>query len=311
MNLLHLKYAVIVAETNSMTKAAEMLFTAQPNLSRAIKELESGLGITIFRRTPKGIFPTPQGEEFLGYARKILSQVDAMEAMYKSGVEKIPQFSLSAPGAGYIESAFGSFCKTLDPKIRAEVIFAESTPNRTITNVTDSGYNLGILRCRRTQEQGYKTMLVEKELRFEIICEFDPVILMASSHPLAKSTQLTREELARYTEIAVADANAPSLQLSIARKNDIDFDTAQHIFVSDCSAALSLLSSVQGGFMLSSPMSAAALKARSLCQCTYSAEGIRSRDILIYKNSYALSALDKAFIDELMKVKRSMKLVND
>ena len=177
--------------------------------------------------------------------------------------------------------------------------------------VTDSGYNLGILRCRRTQEQGYKTLLVEKDLRFEIICEFDPVILMATSHPLAKSTQLTREELARYTEIAVADANAPSLQLSIARKNDIDFDTAQHIFVSDCSAALSLLSSVQGGFMLSSPMSAAALKARSLCQCTYSAEGIRSRDILIYKNSYALSALDKAFIDELMKVKRSMKLSND
>ena len=79
--------------------------------------------------------------------------------------------------------------------VRAEVIFAESTPNRTITNVTDSGYNLGILRCRRTQEQGYKTMLVEKDLRFEIICEFDPVILMASSHPLAKSTQLTREEL--------------------------------------------------------------------------------------------------------------------
>ena len=66
MNLLHLKYAVIVAETNSMTKAAEMLFTAQPNLSRAIKELESGLGITIFRRTPKGIFPTPQGERTFG-----------------------------------------------------------------------------------------------------------------------------------------------------------------------------------------------------------------------------------------------------
>lgn len=66
MNLLHLKYAVIVAETNSMTKAAEMLFTAQPNLSRAIKELESGLGITIFRRTPKGIFPTPQGRGIFG-----------------------------------------------------------------------------------------------------------------------------------------------------------------------------------------------------------------------------------------------------
>lgn len=81
MNLLHLKYAVVIAETNSMTKAADLLFTAQPNLSRAIKELESTLGITVFRRTSKGIFPTPQGEEFLGYARKILAQVDAVEAM--------------------------------------------------------------------------------------------------------------------------------------------------------------------------------------------------------------------------------------
>lgn len=64
MNLLHLKYAVIVAETNSMTKAAEMLFTAQPNLSRAIKELESGLGITIFRRTPKAYSPPRRARSF-------------------------------------------------------------------------------------------------------------------------------------------------------------------------------------------------------------------------------------------------------
>lgn len=311
MNLLHLKYAVIVAEANSMTKAAEMLFTAQPNLSRAIKELESGLGITIFRRTPKGIFPTPQGEEFLGYARKILSQVDAVEAMYKSGAKKVPQFSLSAPGAGYIASAFANFCKALDPKTRAEVIYAESTPNRTITNVIDGGYNIGILRCRHAQEHAYKTILSEKDLRFEMICEFDPVLIMSASHPLAKSAGITRDKLINYTEIAVLDANAPSLQLSIARKNDIDFDTVQHIFVSDCPSALSLLGSVRGSFMLTSPMDADMLKAHGLCQCQYAAEGVRSRDILIYKNSYALSALDKAFIDELMKVKRSMKLAND
>ena len=56
MNLLHLKYAVEVAATNSMTKAAENLYTSQPNLSRAIKGLEDNLGIVIFRRTPKGIY---------------------------------------------------------------------------------------------------------------------------------------------------------------------------------------------------------------------------------------------------------------
>ena len=53
MNLLHLKYAIEVAKTSSITKAAENLFMGQPNLSRAIRELEENLGFDIFRRTSK------------------------------------------------------------------------------------------------------------------------------------------------------------------------------------------------------------------------------------------------------------------
>lgn len=74
MNLLYLKYAVEVARTTSITKAAEALYMGQPNLSRAIKDLEEELGIKIFKRTSKGIVPTEEGEEFLGYARSILSR---------------------------------------------------------------------------------------------------------------------------------------------------------------------------------------------------------------------------------------------
>ena len=54
MNILHLKYAVEIAKTGSLNKAAENLYMGQPNLSRAIRELEAGLGITIFERTPRG-----------------------------------------------------------------------------------------------------------------------------------------------------------------------------------------------------------------------------------------------------------------
>ncbi len=311
MNLLHLKYAVVVAETNSVTKAAEILFTAQPNLSRAIKELETGLGISIFRRTPKGIFPTPQGEEFLIYARRILAQVDAMEAMYKSGVEKVPQFSISVPSAGYITLAFGNFCKGLEGSKRAEVIFTAATQTRTISNVTDNGYNLGILRCKNSQEQNLKALLIEKDLRFELICEFTPVITMSATHPLADKSSIDHGDLYSCCEIAIADANAPSLQLSIARKNDIDFDTAQHVFVGDCSSALSMLNTVHGSFTFSSPMPEQELKRRGLVQRTYAPAGTVYRDILIYKSGYQLSSLDNAFIDELMKVKRSMKLTLD
>ena len=94
MNILHLKYAVEVARCGSINQAAEALYINQPNLSRAIKELENSLGITIFDRTAKGMFVTPEGEEFLGYAKKILSQIDEVESIYKAGVPIKQRFSI-------------------------------------------------------------------------------------------------------------------------------------------------------------------------------------------------------------------------
>ena len=113
MNILHLKYAVEVARCGSINQAAEALYINQPNLSRAIKELENSLGITIFDRTAKGMFVTPEGEEFLGYAKKILSQIDEVESIYKAGVPIKQRFSISVPRASYISEAFAQFSKSL------------------------------------------------------------------------------------------------------------------------------------------------------------------------------------------------------
>ena len=86
MNILHMKYAVEVARVGSLNKASETLLIAQPNLSRSIKELEADLGITIFDRTAKGMFLTPDGETFIGYAKDILKQAktvhDCLEQHY-------------------------------------------------------------------------------------------------------------------------------------------------------------------------------------------------------------------------------------
>ena len=78
MNILHLRYAIEVERTRSISKAAENLFMGQPNLSKAIRELEENLGVTIFKRTSKGIVPTQKGEEFLVYAKRILVQIDEL-----------------------------------------------------------------------------------------------------------------------------------------------------------------------------------------------------------------------------------------
>ena len=81
MNTLHFKYAVEVERCGSITQAAENLYMAQPNLSKSIKELEDTLGFQIFARTSRGVVPTARGREFLVYARGILNQLQAMEAL--------------------------------------------------------------------------------------------------------------------------------------------------------------------------------------------------------------------------------------
>ena len=80
-------------------------------LSRAIKELESGLGVTLFDRSAKGMFLTPDGELFVQHAKKALKQVDDIENLFRDGTTAKQQFSVSVPRASYIADAFTQFTK--------------------------------------------------------------------------------------------------------------------------------------------------------------------------------------------------------
>ena len=102
MNLQHMKYAVAVAETGSINKAADRLFVGQSNLSRAIKELENSLGVAIFERSAPGMELTPEGGVFLRYAKAILQQVDEVEHMFTEGSAKKKHFSISVPRSSYL-----------------------------------------------------------------------------------------------------------------------------------------------------------------------------------------------------------------
>ena len=114
MNTLHFKYAVEVERCGSITKAAENLYMAQPNLSKSIKELEDTLGFQIFARTSRGVVPTARGREFLVYARGILNQLQAMEALSQRHDDATQRFSLSMPRAGYIADCFSALVDSLN-----------------------------------------------------------------------------------------------------------------------------------------------------------------------------------------------------
>ena len=109
MNLMHLRYLVEVEKTGSITKAASSLFMGQPNLSKAIKEVENELGAPIFKRISKGVEPTEKGVEFLECAKAIIQQLDKMENLFKPEVSDINAFKIAIPRASYIAHAFAGF----------------------------------------------------------------------------------------------------------------------------------------------------------------------------------------------------------
>lgn len=303
MNILHMKYAVEVARLGSLNKAADALFIAQPNISRSIKELESHLGITIFDRSAKGMVLTLEGEEFISYAQSILKQIDDVENLYKQGSPKKQKFSVSVPRACYISDAFAEFSKCLSAE-PAEIFYKETNSQRTIKNVLDKDYKLGIIRYAENYDKFFKSMLDEKGLSYEMIAEFSYVIIMSQENPLAEKEEITFNDLSPYIEIAHADPYVPSMPLSKVVKDELPDNIDRRIFIFERASQFDLLSENVDTFMWVSPASQKILDRYGLVQKKCIDNKKIYKDVLIYKNGYKLTELDKQFITELCDSKR-------
>lgn len=303
MNILHMKYAVEVAATGSLSKAADNLILAQPNLSRSIKELEKDIGIKIFERTPKGMTLTPEGEEFIGYAKEILNHIDQVDSIYKADGAKKQKFSISVPRACYISEAFAEFSKTL-PDSPADVFYKETNSKRTISNVLNSDYKLGIIRYAENYDIYFKTMLEEKGLAYEMVSEFSYRLIMSRENPLAEKENITFDDLKDYIRIAHADPYVPSLSMAKVANQELPDNAQQSIYIFERASQFDLLSKNPRTFMWVSPTPCDVLEKYGLVQKKCESNTRIYKDILIYKKGYKLTELDKRFITELCQSRR-------
>ncbi len=304
MNLLHLKYAVETARVGSINKAAENLYIGQPNLSRAIKEFEKSLGITIFVRSAKGMTVTPEGEEFLRYAQKILAEIDSLEAMYKNGMKVKQKFSISVPRACYISEAFAKFSKMIQPDNPAELFYNETDTTHVIKNILENDYSLGIIRYSEEYDKYFREMLEEKGFIHELVTEFTYVLIMSSEHHLADHENIRYEDLKPYVEITHADPFVPSISASAIKKVELPDNIEKRILIFERASQFDLLSENTNTFMWVSLAPQKLLERYGLVQKKCSDNRRIYKDVLIYRKDYHLTDLDRLFITELCRSKR-------
>ena len=287
----------------SLAKASERLLIAVPNISRSIKELEAYLGITIFDRTNKGMELTPDGEEFINYAKGILGQINQVERFYKDGSPQKQRFSISVPRACYISEAFTEFSKSLSHDA-AEIFYKETNSQRTILNILNHDYKLGIIRYAENYDNYFKAMLEENGLSFETVTEFSYLLLMSENCPLAKKENITYNDLTDYIEIAHADPYVPSMPLAKVIKEELPDNIERRIFIFERASQFDLLSKNNETFMWVSPVPDSLINRYGLVQKKCVDNRKIYRDVLIYRNGYKLTDLDRRFIAELSEAKR-------
>lgn len=306
MNTQHLKYAVEVERTCSITQAAENLYMGQPSLSKAIKDLEDSLGYTIFERTSKGVTPTQKGFEFLSYARNILHQIEKMEALSDTAGNNMQKFNISIPRGSYIADAVTNFVAELDERKGINVNVQETNSMQVINNITDGPFHLGIIRYQTEYENYFFDYITDKGLRYEPVWEFEYLALMSEKHPLAGCEKVDYKELREYTEIAHGDTTVPYLMQGNNTKSNNASKTSKHIYVYERCSQYDLLSTIPTTYMWVSPIPDKWLNRYHLVQRKCKSSNHRFKDVFIYPKDYKFTELDRQFIDKLSEAKNEV-----
>ncbi len=297
MNLQYVRYALEISRTGSISKAAENLSVAQPNLSRAVKELESQLGIAIFERTRTGMTVTPEGEKLLSAGERILRDVNELETMFCE--ESLPRHSLSVTVArsAYLSHAFISYCSSLPDRERFDITYREAGLSETLDEVCRGGCKLGVIRIPLHFEKYYTDKLTEKELKWETVAEFTPAIIAGFASPLAARETITPPDLAGLCEIQSPD----SLSHDTAGENTGRKDIA----ITEQATQYALLANDPSAYLCSAPMPPFVAAKHGLIQRPLS-KGTVYRDLLITQKNYRFTETDEAFLRALRGTVKSI-----
>lgn len=171
MNITELRYLVAIMKWGSVSAAAKQLYAAQPNVSKALKNLEEEYGVRIFERSSTGMIPTEQGKRFIAQAQRVLQQVDELkqEAHQQRSCAELRVVLTHATYASYAAVDF------LQQAARSEQLRAhirESGAIEALDFVLRQGYHMALLRYAAEDEDYYLRYCQRHGLRQEPIMEF-------------------------------------------------------------------------------------------------------------------------------------------
>ena len=238
MELRHLRYFVAVAEEGSLTVAAERrLHTAQPSLSRQIRDLEHEVGVQLLIRNVRGVELTDSGRAFLDHARLALMQVDAaIEAARRAGHPAKPTFAL-----GFLTG------QEMDWLPEAMRILRDELPNIEVSVSSQYSPDLAQALLRGKLDLAFMRPEAQiPDLDYTVIVKEPLVVGLPSNHRLASKETIALQDIAGEIFIGMSHT-APTLQVVIddyLERAGVNLQPAHR--VDNLAMAMSLIASTRG-----------------------------------------------------------------
>ncbi|WP_122158696.1 LysR family transcriptional regulator [Paraburkholderia sp.] len=237
MELRHLRYFIAVAETGSLTVAAERrLFTSQPSLSRQIRDLEEEVGADLFSRSARGVELTAAGKAFLDHARLALSQVDAAgEAARRAAQPSKPVFAL-----GFLTGQEMTWLP------RAMQVLREELPKVDVTVSSHYSPDLADALARGKLDLAFLRAEPGFDLDYRVVNREKLIVLMPSDHALTERATIRPEDFAGEPFIMATNKAKVLHQVILQYLRDKAIEVKPEHGVDNLAMAMSLVASTRG-----------------------------------------------------------------
>ena len=300
MTLQQIFYAIEIANTGSMTKAAANLYISQPSLTNAIKELENEIGIQIFLRKKKGVIPTNDGKEFLSRAAHIYQQYEELLNKYRDGGVR-RKFCVSTQHYSFAVKAFVETVKKFGT-LEYEFAIRETMTSNVIHDTGNLVSEIGILYLSDFNRKIIEKMLRDENLEFHHLTDCKAYVYMWKGHPLAGKKSITFTELEDYPCLSFEQGDAESVYF--AEEILADNDYKRVIKANDRATMLNLMVGLNG-YTLCSGIICEELNGDDYIAVPFEADETNPNMVMeigyITKRDSMLSALGEVYISELKK----------
>lgn len=301
MTLQQFRYAVAVAKHKSINKAAKELFISQPSLSNSIKELEKEIHTTIFARTNRGIVITPEGEEFLGYARQMLDHYRLIEDRYVDTTTSKKKFSVSAQHYTFVVEAFIRLAKNFGME-KYEFAIHETRTSEVIKNVHLGKSEIGILYKNEFNHKFIDKILRDNNLEFVPLFDCGIYVYMSKGNPMAGKERVELEDLQQYPCLSFEQGDNNSFYFAEEVLSTLEY--RQFIKTDDRATMLNLMIGLNG-YTLCSGIICSELNGEE-----YIARPLNTEEVMyigyIKRMEMPLSPLGVKYVEELERYKEKV-----